>query len=133
MTRLWRSIRSTRRIKIAFGGRDLHTVGAIRRQFSLQSHSRFGTFDDVRSVLVLGIWLTAATSVFAQKQEPGLMERLLKPNTALASSAQDKKFTNMRMTALEKTASTRSFYAPSRTVTKSFVEESAFTPRQFAA
>ena len=87
----------------------------------------------MRIVLVLGIWLTATTVAVAQKQEPGLIERLLKPNTALASSAQNKKFTNMRTTTLEKPAATRSFYAPSRTVAKDFQEDRTFTPRQFAA
>ena len=87
----------------------------------------------MRTVLLLGIWLTGTTVAFAQKQEPGFLDRLLKPNTALASSAQNKKFTNMPTTTLEKSAPTRSFYAPSRTVAKDFPEERAFTPRQFAA
>jgi hypothetical protein len=87
----------------------------------------------VRILLVLGIWLTATTVALAQKQEPGLVDRLLKPNTALANSEQNKKFTNTRTATLEKTAYTRSFYAPSRTVTKDFADELAFTPRQFAA
>jgi hypothetical protein len=109
---------------------DGHTC---RGQFSLQSYDRFGTFALVRIVFVLGIWFTATAVALAQKQEPGLIDRLLKPNTALANSDQNKKFTNLRATTLEKTADTRSFYAPSRTVTKDFQGERAFTSRQFAA
>lgn len=77
--------------------------------------------------------LFGATTALAQQQEPKLIERLLKPNLTLTNSAQNKKFANRGATTFEKPARTRSFPLLRKPTPKTFPEQSAFTPRQFAA
>lgn len=72
-------------------------------------------------------------TVLAQEQERKLIDRILKPNTALANSAQNKRFGNTRPASFDKPVSLRSYYSPRKTEAKSFQEEKVFTPRQFAA
>jgi hypothetical protein len=87
----------------------------------------------VRTVVVIGILFIGVTTSLAQEQERKLMDRILKPNTTLANSAQNKKFGNTRAASFNKPVSLRSFYSPKKTVLKTFTEERVFTPRQFAA
>ena len=84
-------------------------------------------------VVVIGILFIGVTTSLAQEQERSLIDRVLKPNTTLANSAQNKKFTGARVAAVDKPTSLRRFYAPKKTVAKPFPEETVFTPRQFAA
>lgn len=77
--------------------------------------------------------LISVSPAFAQKQETKLIDRLLRPNTALANPAQDKKFAAPRATSFDKRAPTRSFYSREKTLAKPFPDERALTPRQFAA
>jgi hypothetical protein len=87
----------------------------------------------VRALVVIGILFIGATTALAQQQEGKLMDRLLKPDTTLANSSQNKKFANTRPASFDKPVSLRSFYSPRKTQPKSFQPEKVFTPRQFAA
>lgn len=107
----------------------MHTRG----QFSLQRRVEFGTFADVRMVVVIGFLFTGVTASFAQNQERTLIDRLLKPDTTLINPAQNKKFGNTRPASFDKPVSLPSFYSPKKTVAKAFPEERELTPRQFAA
>ena len=85
---------------------------------------------------MLAALLTLLISVcpaVAQKQEGKLIDRLLRPNTALANPAQDKKFVATGGASVDKRAPSRSFYAPEKTLAKPFPGERTFTPQQFAA
>ena len=69
----------------------------------------------------------------AQKQERKLIDRLLRPNTALSNPAQDKKFVAPGAASFDKRVPSRNFYAREKTLTKPFPGERTFTPKQFAA
>ena len=69
----------------------------------------------------------------AQKQETKLIDRLLRPNTALTNSAQDKKFAAASGASFDKRAPSRSFYAPEKAQAKPFAGERTFNAQQFAA
>jgi hypothetical protein len=77
--------------------------------------------------------LTSVCTVAAQTQENKLIDRLLRPNTALSNSAQDKKFAATSVTSFDKRIPSRNFYPRKKTLTKPFSAERAFTPQQFAA
>ena len=102
-------------------------------QFPLQPSAHFGTFSDVRMLAALMTLLIGVCTAVAQKQETKLVDRLLRPNTALSNSAQNKKFVATGGASFDKRAPSRSFYSPEKTVPKSFPGERAFTPQQFAA
>jgi hypothetical protein len=104
-----------------------------RRQFSLQRRVEFGTFADVRMVVVIGTLFIGVTTSLAQDQERKLIDRLLKPDTALVNPAQNKKFSNPRSASFDKPVSLRPFYSPKQIAPKTFPNERVFTPRQFAA
>jgi hypothetical protein len=87
----------------------------------------------VRTIVAIGILFIGVTTVPAQEQERKLIDRILKPNTSLANPAQDKSFANTRPASFDKPVSLRSYYSPDKTVSKTFPEERAYTPRQFAA
>jgi hypothetical protein len=84
-------------------------------------------------IVAIGTLLIGISAAFAQEQEHKLLDRLLKPDTSLSNSAQNKKFTGGRDASFDKKARSNSFYAPNKTVTKTFPEERAYSPRQFAA
>lgn len=84
------------------------------------------------SVAVLSLFI-GASAALAQEQESKLVDRLLKPNTSLANSAQNKKFVAVGAGAFDKSVPARSFYSREQTVAKTFAGEQSFTPRQFAA
>jgi hypothetical protein len=83
-------------------------------------------------VALLTLFISVCTAV-AQKQETKLIDRLLRPNTSLANSAQDKKFVAAGAASFDKRAPSRSFYSREKTLTKTFPGERTFTPQQFAA
>jgi hypothetical protein len=87
----------------------------------------------VRTIVAFLMLLIGASTTFAQEQESKLVDRLLKPNTSLANSAQDKKFVVTGGASFDKRVPSRSFYSPEKSVTKTFTDEQTFTPRQFAA
>ncbi len=120
----------------AFGaknGASGRTTAYARGQFPLQPRAPFGTFADVRMIVVIGILLTGISNALAQEQERKLIDRVLKPNTTLENSAQNKKFSNTRSASFDKPLSLRPFYSPKKAAPKTFPEEREFTPRQFAA
>jgi hypothetical protein len=84
-------------------------------------------------VVVIGILFIGVTNSLAQDQERKLIDRILKPDTALANPAQNKKFPNTHPASFDKPVSLRSFYLPQTTAPKTFPDEREFTPRQFAA
>ena len=84
-------------------------------------------------IVAIGTLLIGTSAAFAQEQERRLMDRLLKPDTSLANSAQNKKFADKRAASFDKKARTGSFYALQKPVAKTFPEERSFTPSQFTA
>ena len=92
-----------------------------------------GTFENVRIIIAIGTLLVAASPAFAQQQEGKLMDRLLRPNVALANSAQNKKFGNTQTAQFNKPARTHSFQLVRTSATKPWTGDRALTPQQFAA
>jgi hypothetical protein len=76
--------------------------------------------------------LAGVSAMSAQEQEGKLVDRLLRPNMSLVNSAQSKQF-GAAGTCVAKRAPSRSFYAPDKSLAKSFSAEQAFSPRQLAA
>lgn len=87
----------------------------------------------MRAIVAIGIICFGVSTVFAQKQERRLIDRLLKPDTELVNPAQTKKFSDKRSASFDKPARTATFYSPQKSVTKTFAGERSLTPRQFAA
>jgi len=81
----------------------------------------------------MGTLFIGITTAVSQEQEGKLVDRLLKPNTSLVNPAQNKQFSGGRVAALDRPARTRAYYSPETTVARTFPEQSAFTPQQFAA
>jgi hypothetical protein len=86
----------------------------------------------VRLTVAILAFLAAFSAAYAQEQEGKLVNRLLRPNVALANSAQNKKFVAPGAIA-NKTAPAKSFYTPERPRAKTFSNTRAFSPREFAA
>ena len=84
-------------------------------------------------LVVIGTLFIGLPTLFAQEQERKLIDRVLKPDSSLANSAQNKKFTGARVAAIDKPVSLRSYYSPKKTEPKTFADDRVFTPRQFAA
>jgi hypothetical protein len=76
----------------------------------------------MRFSLVAYIFLLAATATNAQEQERKLVDRLLTPNTKLANSDQNKKFTG-GLEAPTRSAATKSFYVSEKKLSKSFAAD----------
>jgi hypothetical protein len=74
----------------------------------------------VRVLLISAVLATAVITARAQQQEQKLLDRLLKPNTALENSAQGKQFTAGGATIAKK-ARTKWFYVRNRRAEKQFV------------
>jgi len=87
----------------------------------------------VRTFLAFFVLLAGVCPTFGQEQERKLVDRLLKPNTSLVNSAQDKKFVATGPASFDKRVPSPSFYSPEKIIEKKFAVEQAFTPRQFAA
>jgi hypothetical protein len=86
----------------------------------------------VRKIVALLTLLAGVFPASAQNQESKLVDRLLKPNTSMANSAQDKKFVTTGI-SVDKRVPARRFYSQEKSLTKTFPGEGAFTPQQFAA
>jgi len=104
---------------------------AADRQFALQRGACFGTFNDVRMFLAFTTLVSVVATASAQEQEGKLVDRLLRPNMALANPAQNKQFATTS-TFVEKRVPTKSFYAPEKSLAKPFTSERSFSPQQFA-
>jgi hypothetical protein len=84
-------------------------------------------------IVAIGTLFIGVTTSLAQEQERKLIDRILKPNTSLANSAQNKKFTNTRLASFDKPVRTHAFSSTPKTIARTFPEERSFTPQQFAA
>jgi hypothetical protein len=84
-------------------------------------------------IVAIGTLFIGVTTSLAQEQERKLIDRILKPNTSMANSAQNKKFNNTRIASFDKPIKTRAFSSTPKTLARSFPEERVFTPQQFAA
>lgn len=84
-------------------------------------------------IVAIGTFFIGISPTVAQEQERKLIDRVLKPDTSLQNSAQNKKFTGVTGTSFDKSVRTQRFYSPAKTVPKTFQNERVFTPRQFAA
>jgi hypothetical protein len=84
-----------------------------------------------RAITLLLLSVTLAT-VRAQEQERRLVDRLLKPDTTLENSAQNKKFVAKGRT-IEKQATVRSFYVSREPQTKQFADQREYSAKEFAA
>jgi hypothetical protein len=102
-------------------------------QFALQPRARFGTFADVRTIVAIGTLFIGISTSLGEEQERKLIDRILKPNTSLANSAQNKTFNNPGLASFDKPVTTRAFSSTPKTIARTFPEERAFTPQQFAA
>jgi hypothetical protein len=91
-----------------------------------------GTFQNVRIILAIAT-LLAASVAFAQQPEGNLIDRLLRPNLALANPAQDKKFHGAQTTQFDKAVPAQSFNQIRSTAPKPWTGERVVTPQQFAA
>ena len=89
------------------------------RQFSLQPSGYFGSFDDVRKLLATCLLMICVSPMNAQEQERKLVDRLLKPDTTLQDSAQNKKFVADR-TLVDKRAHVSTFYLQKKATDKNF-------------
>lgn len=83
----------------------------------------------VFSLLCLTI---GVATLSAQEQERKLVDRLLKPDTTLANSAQNKQFNGTGATAVDKKFEAKSFYSGGERTTKSFSGDKDFAARSFA-
>jgi hypothetical protein len=102
------------------------------RQFPLQRGACFGTFNDVRMIVISMVLLAGIPATFAQEQDLKLADRILKPNMSLVNAAQNKQFGAARA-VLPQRAPSRNFYTPDKARAKSFPTERTLSPRQFAA
>ncbi len=69
----------------------------------------------------------------AQEQERRLVDRLLKPDTALQNNAQNKKFVGKEQSIAKQGAAVRSFYISEKPRTKPYTERREVSSKQFAA
>lgn len=74
----------------------------------------------MRPSLFVLAFIALATTGYAQEQEHKLVDRLLSPNTKLANSDQNKKFTG-GLEAPTRSAATKSFYVSEKNLSKTFV------------
>lgn len=101
-----------------------------RRQFALQRVASFGTFSDVRMIVVFLTLLASVWPTSAQEQERKLVDRLLKPDMSLANPAQEKQF-SATPASVDKRAPSKSFDTRKKSRTKSFAGERVFAAEQF--
>jgi len=87
----------------------------------------------MRSICVVVSLTIFVASVRAQEQERKLIDRLLRPDTSLVNSAQDKKFVAADGTPFDKKFDTKVFYTGEQHSTKSFLGLREFFARKFGA
>ena len=84
-------------------------------------------------VVALLAFLPGVFDTYAQEQEAKLIDRLLKPNTSLKNSAQDKRFVATSAVSVDQRVSAPNFHFREKSLSKTYRGERAFTPREFAA
>ena len=113
--------------------RALTDCGRSRRkrlQFALQNGSGFGSLGDVGKVITAFLLLLVSFSfAHAQDQEGKLVERLLRPDMSLQSSAQNRKFIADGV-SINKRATVGAFYVQKKSSSKSFSSTRDFSTRQ---
>jgi hypothetical protein len=102
-------------------------------QFPLQARADFGTFGNVRMLAPLLTLLISVCTTVAQTQEKKLIDRLLRPDTSLVNSAQEKTFAVTGSGSFNKRVPATNFPSREKNLTKPFAAERALTPQQFAA
>jgi hypothetical protein len=85
----------------------------------------------VRSFFLLLGLTVCLVSARAQEQEHKLVDRLLRPDMSLASTAQDKKFTAVGGTSVDQKFVAKSFYSGDEKPTKSFWGVKIFSSKEF--
>jgi hypothetical protein len=100
------------------------------RQFSLQPSCHFVTLDDVRKLLATCLLMICISPMSAQEQERKLVDRLLKPDTTLQDSAQNKKFVADR-TLVDKRAHVSTFYLQKKATDKNSSGTRDFSTQPF--
>ncbi|MEO8440013.1 MAG: hypothetical protein ABI540_07295 [Spartobacteria bacterium] len=83
--------------------------------------------------LLLPVLMVGVSLARAQDQENKLVDRLLRPDTTLANSAQNKTFTGTGTTAVDKKFVAKSFYAGDEQTAKSFSGGKDFSAKKFEA
>jgi hypothetical protein len=85
----------------------------------------------VKRLLVAALCLAGLCPLHAQDQEGKLMNRLLRPNTALSNDAQNKKFTASDHATVDKHARVSTFYMAKKENPKTYSNTRSFSARQF--
>ncbi|HEY5037273.1 MAG TPA: hypothetical protein VII74_09105 [Chthoniobacterales bacterium] len=83
-------------------------------------------------LLLLGLTITAPLA-FAQEQESKLMDRIMRPNMSLTDPAQNRKFTAVEGTSVDKKFETKSFEDGREANTKSFLGLRSFLSKTFGS
>lgn len=96
----------------------------------MQSSREFGSFVGVRSLLALCLLLVPFACLRAQEQEGKLVDRLLRPNMALQSSEQNKKFVADRVGAT-KQANVKTLYLQQKNNSKTFTNTRDFSAQPY--
>ena len=91
-----------------------------------------GTLSNVRLIVAICFLFAGLCSAGAQDQEPKLVDRLLKPNTTLQNSAQNKKFV-ADGASVDKHARVGTFYIQQKSKQKNFSDTRDFAAWQFNA
>jgi hypothetical protein len=99
-------------------------------QFPLQTRLQLLSLSDVRWLVPLSLGLLLLPAARAQDQERKLVDRLLKPDTTLQNSAQNKKFI-ADGTSVNKEARVSTFYLQQKKQPKQFAGTRDFSARQF--
>lgn len=86
----------------------------------------------MRLLIITAIVCLLSTAARAQEQESKLLDRLLKPNTTLANSSQNKQFAG-GTEATTKKATVRSFFFRDRTLAREFRDTRRAAVRDFTA
>jgi hypothetical protein len=81
----------------------------------------------------MALVLSCLCSAHAQEQEDKLVTRLLRPNTALGNSAQNKKFTSTDGARIDKRARVGTFYFQRKSLMKTYANTRDFDTGQFDA
>src|SRR6266849_6428036 len=107
-------------------------TGSRVNQFTLQRRRRFASLGDVRWRVTICFTLALLSAAQAQEQERKLVDRLLKPNTTLQNSAQNKKAVAAAV-VVEGRGTVGTFYLQPKSREKSFPETRDFSTRTFTS
>ena len=86
----------------------------------------------MRGLVIFGLIACVVSAARAQDQERSLVDRLLKPNTTLANSDQNKQF-RAAGGSIDKRATTTTFYVENKSKPQKFADMRDFRSRDFNA